>query len=529
MAFLPNMTNETKAVLMEMLQTGELCDIYIRAKDSVKVHNIHALVLASASSKLTKYCDRTSGVQNVVPFGEKVLEEVITLAYHGVCEITEDILEEAIEVSQSFKLDVMKNGCKIFLLKNVSIFNMIDYIRISKKLSGDPCSNQIIKFVARNIKDVEIDTAKTIPKEVISALLSNLSLNMTSEEATNFLNVWIEANRPVKSSFVKQLKSLAQIPSKRRIPKDVIIALGGWEHNPTGIIEYFNPLTKKWKKSKGISMPPQLGNITYCGFEVIGACLYVVGGYSSANMNTEGHYLASLFQFDLKQKTWTALAPMTTNRCYVSTAVCQDVLYAFGGRGSGQTADRLRSAEKFDIATNEWTEIANMQSRRSDFASTVYEGNILAIGGFNGDGWLNSIEKYNPQTNSWTTIAHMPSPRSGASTVTLGNKVYVLGGYDGANRLKSVECFSLGVGAINLDWHPVPDMIDCRSNFTACVVNKKIMVIGGFKADLQFSGVCKDVEMFDPLENVWTSAPKLNVARSALASVNCDNEFLDFK
>ena len=169
MAFLPNMTNETKAVLMEMLQTGELCDIYIRAKDSVKVHNIHALVLASASSKMTKYCDRTSGVQNVVPFGEKVLEEVITLAYHGVCDITEDILEEAIEVSQSFKLDVMKNGCKIFLLKNVSIFNMIDYIRISKKLSGDPCSNQIIKFVARNIKDVEIDRAKTISKEDISA------------------------------------------------------------------------------------------------------------------------------------------------------------------------------------------------------------------------------------------------------------------------------------------------------------------------------------------------------------------------
>ena len=202
-------------------------------------------------------------------------------------------------------------------------------------------------------------------------------------------------------------------------------------------------------------------------------------------------------------------------------------MHAFGGRGSGQTADRLRSAEKFDIATNEWTEIANMQSRRSDFASTVYEGNILAIGGFNGEGWLNSIEKYNPQTNSWTTIGHMPSPRSGASAVTLGNKVYVMGGYDGANSLKSVECFSMG--AINLDWHPVPDMIDCRSNFTACVVNKKIMVIGGFKADLQFSGVCKDVEMFDPLENVWTSAPKLNVARSALASVNCDNEFLDFK
>ena len=54
MAFLPNMTKETLATLMEMLQTGELCDLLVKGNDvdEQKVHNIHTLVFASASSSL---------------------------------------------------------------------------------------------------------------------------------------------------------------------------------------------------------------------------------------------------------------------------------------------------------------------------------------------------------------------------------------------------------------------------------------------------------------------------------------------
>ena len=107
-----------------------------------------------------------------------------------------------------------------------------------------------------------------------------------------------------------------------------------------------------------------------------------------------------------------------------------------------------------------------------------------------------------------------------------------MGGFDGlsSHRLSSVECFTFGAGLANLTWHTVPDMIDCRSNFAACVEEEKIVVVGGFKSNPNdaFSGVCKDVEVFDTRENIWKSSSKLNVARSALAVVNCDNEQLNF-
>ena len=537
MAFLPNMTKETLDTLMEMLQTGELCDLLVKGNDDTKVHNIHALVFASASSKLSRHCDRTPGKENVLPFSGRVLEQVIKLAYHGNCDINEAILEEAIDVSTKYKLEIMKRGCKMFLLNNLTVSNMLDFFRIAKNIPGDNCQFLILKYLARNIKTMTDDAIKAFSKEDIKALLGNLSLNLTSDEATRMVNVWIAANRGIKCTVINQLKSLAQIPTKRRIPKNVILSVGGWTDNPCAVIEHFNPLTKKWRittDKKFALSRMQLANITYCGLEIIGNCLYLIGGYSTSNNHQDGRYLNTLFEFNLERKEWTQKASMSENRCYVSTAVHQNKLYAFGGRGSGPAPGRLSTAEVFDPETNQWTEISNMIHGRSDFASVIHDGSIFLIGGFDGFTWLNSIERYNPETDTWSTVGHLTTQRSGASAVTLGDRVYVMGGFDGlaqGSRLSSVECFTFGEGLANLTWHTVPDMIDCRSNFAACVEEDKIVVVGGFKTDLsdpENEMLREDVEVFHPRENIWKSCSKLNVARSALAVVNCDNEQLNF-
>ena len=533
MAFLPNMTKETLATLMEMLQTGELCDLLVKGNDDTKV-----LVLASASSKLTKHCDRTPGKENVLPFSGRVLEEVIKLSYHGNCDINEAILVEAIDVSTKYKLEIMKSCCKMFLLNNLTVSNMLDFFRIAKNIPGDNCQFLILKFLARNIKTLTDDAINALPKEDIKALLGHLSLNLTSDEATRMVYAWIAANRGTKCTVPitnQKLKSLAQIPTKRRIPKNVILSVGGWTNNPCAVIEYFNPLTKKWRVTtdkKFALSRMQLANITSCGLAIIGKCLYLIGGYSTSNNHQDGRYLNTLFEFNLESKEWTQKTSMSENRCDGSTAVHQNKLYAFGGRGSGPAPGRLNTAEVFDPETNEWTGISNMLHGRSDFASVIYEGCIFLMGGFDGNTWLNSIERYNPETDTWSTVGHLATQRSGASAVTLGDRIYVMGGYDGLSpsRLSSVECFTFGAGLANLTWHTVPDMIDCRSNFAACVEEEKIVVVGGFKSNPNnaFSGVCKDVEVFDPRENIWKSSSKLNVARSALAVVNCDNEQLNF-
>ena len=50
MAFMPNMSDQDKIVLLEMLETGELCDLTITGNDESKFR-VHSEVLSSVSKR----------------------------------------------------------------------------------------------------------------------------------------------------------------------------------------------------------------------------------------------------------------------------------------------------------------------------------------------------------------------------------------------------------------------------------------------------------------------------------------------
>ena len=321
------------------------------------------------------------------------------------------------------------------------------------------------------------------------------------------------ANRGTKNADIKQLKSLAQISTTRRIPKNVILLVGGLSD-----IEYFNPLTKKWRvtTNRQFTLPK---NLYHANIEIIGKCLYLIGGKNPS------YFRNTLFEFNLERKEWTQKASTSEDRsAKVSTAVHQNKLYVFGGLAGGAS---LNTGEVFDPETNQWTAISNMIHGRTDSASVIHDGWIYVIGGFDRVTWtfLNSIERYNPETDTWSNVGHLTTGRSGASAVTLGDRIYVMGGISNFSRLSSVECFSFGAGLANLTWHTVPDMLVCRKSFAAFVEENKIFVAGGLKTGVR---TCRDVEVFHPSENIWKSSSKLNVARAAMA-VSCDNKELNLK
>ena len=541
MAFLPNMNKETLATMMEMLHTGELCDLCIKGNDSQQVHKIHALVLASVSPEFHKHCDRSADV-NEVPFSDNLLREVINLAYEGNCKIDEQFLEEAVEVGVDYQVDVLKEKCQDLLLKSINPFNMMDYWRISKKLYGvSSASSGILEYVAKNANHIEKINIQEMSEQDLRSLLGHLCLNMSREEALILLNDWHDRNRETTESVCMQLKNLASMPVKRRIPKNTVVSIGGYEQEPSGIIEHFNPLTKAWKVNSNLRIP-HLPDIAYHGLEVVEDCLYVLGGYTSSE---GGRFLDCLFKYDPRESAeWKCMTPMIYNRCYISTTVYESQIYAFGGRASGDVPGRLKTAEVYDPETNKWTEIQPMKHERSDCASVVLDGCIYVIGGFDGENYLSSIEKYDPSTGSWSIVGYMKTARSGVSAVCVEDRVFIIGGYDGEERLSSVECFSLGTVNLHctlhplcgaLQWHPVPSMIDRRSNFSACLYDEdKILVMGGFKEELTdgyhpVRGITNNVEIFDSKEMSWMSAPKLKVPRSALASVNYDNGYMKLR
>ena len=56
-----------------------------------------------------------------------------------------------------------------------------------------------------------------------------------------------------------------------------------------------------------------------------------------------------------------------------------------------------------------------------------------------------SVEKYTPGTNQWEVVAPMNRQRSDASACALNGKMYVAGGFNGQEVLNSVETYDHAV------------------------------------------------------------------------------------
>ena len=77
--------------------------------------------------------------------------------------------------------------------------------------------------------------------------------------------------------------------------------------------------------------------------------------------------------------------------------------------------------------------------------------------------------------DTWSVVGHLAGPRSGCSAVVAMGRIFVLGGFNGSERLASVECFTPGL--VGLVTHQVPDMIHCRSNFSAVLTDHNTIMV----------------------------------------------------
>jgi kelch-like protein 17 (actinfilin)/kelch-like protein 20 len=70
--------------------------------------------------------------------------------------------------------------------------------------------------------------------------------------------------------------------------------------------------------------------------------------------------------------------------------------------------NRLSSVERYDPATNAWEAVAPMSTARRDLATAVFDGKLYVMGGHDGQRrLLSSVERYDPARNEWVSMASM--------------------------------------------------------------------------------------------------------------------------
>ncbi len=258
-----------------------------------------------------------------------------------------------------------------------------------------------------------------------------------------------------------------------RSPLQCIVATGGYKDNlPSNKMALYDLRNDIWF-TLSLNMPCRRA---YHGCVALGEKLYIIGGSDGILcFNT-------VLCLDLKTLTWAELAPMRYPRCYVTTAVYEDKIFAMGGYDGTDSTTRLKTCERFNPSSNSWTDLPDMIHHRSDASAVAADGKIWIVGGFDGNDYLWNAETFDVASNRWTSIPPLTCRRGGVGCALMGRHVYAMGGNDGTRRLRSVE--RLDRHNVEEGWSRTSSMLTPRSNFGVCSSKGQIVVAAGYEHPL---------------------------------------------
>jgi len=88
----------------------------------------------------------------------------------------------------------------------------------------------------------------------------------------------------------------------------------------------------------------------------------------------------------------STVASLSTAREYLAAAEANGLVYAIGGRDSGN--NQLSSVEEYDPSTDTWSTVASLSTARENLAGAEANGLVYAIGGADsGNNSLSSVEE----------------------------------------------------------------------------------------------------------------------------------------
>ena len=178
------------------------------------------------------------------------------------------------------------------------------------------------------------------------------------------------------------------------------------------------------------------------------------------------------------------------------------VVCAGGMRNGHPTADCQM------LSGGRWRPIPPMSGPRERACSVIIDNEMWVMGGDDGERALATVEVYSPKTNSWRSCTPMSQRRQGAVAGVVGGRLVVAGGFCDGENLTSAEAYT-GTG-----WTPLPPMPHDAEGATACVLNRRLHMMGGWN-----SNRLQVLEMTEENGLSWSCKANLPANRHGAASV----------
>jgi N-acetylneuraminic acid mutarotase len=263
---------------------------------------------------------------------------------------------------------------------------------------------------------------------------------------------------------------------------------------PMGIFWMFDPATNQWTQLPSNPVPVHHGAAA-----AIGNKFYVFGGFRLPDSGKNGWWPeARAWVFDLDQKKWSELAPMSQPRGALAAVAVGKKIYVSGGAkipagtsmpdglSGGNSVELLPTLEVLDTEANAWKTLKPMSLPRNHHSVAYAEGKIYVVGGRVGscfsNGWSSNVsmlEVYDIASDTWQTRLPMPTARSGTGAEALDGKIHVLGGEGWVEEFGGVFRAHEVYDPKTNTWAKYPRMLTPRHGFATAQIGHRIYAVSG--------------------------------------------------
>lgn len=228
--------------------------------------------------------------------------------------------------------------------------------------------------------------------------------------------------------------------------------------------------------------------------------------------------------FDTSNQTWTAKSPTPIELHHFQAIAMGEDIYMMGamtGKYPRETSIEKIVVYHTPTDTFEFVHSIPESRRRGGAGAAIYGGKIYLVGGItNGhvDGSRAWLDEYDPSNGEWNLMPDAPHARDHFQAAVIGDRLYAAGGRRTSQATQ--EVFSLTEEVIDVfdfttrQWLPVEQcpMIPTPRAGNSCVAINGKLVIGGGES-MSSREAHKEVEVYDPATNQWTTWPAMENGR----------------
>ena len=299
----------------------------------------------------------------------------------------------------------------------------------------------------------------------IAKILSSSSLHVTSElEVFHAVNFWLNHNNEIRRVFARDLLLKVRL---RLIPKSSLRYLLRKNCFLTKDDECVEMIENVLKEKREYHRSDIANYHRYCDQDMFN--ILVCGGCS------DGFYLKSIHQVDVRNPSKTNALQMPKSRAYFKAVYLKGEIYFFYG---SDKVESLTSVDKYSMFNKTWECVSDDGANQQRFTACGLMDKIYVCGGHRRNNrahilYRNTDRMLDTEDRAWKNIAKMRHKRRDAACSVYRGQVVVTGGCYQNEPMRNVESYDHALD----EWVEMPSMINAQYRHSQVTVKNKLFII----------------------------------------------------